>query len=335
MLAVGVLNTSIGSGNLGDQIIMEASVASLSGQLPNTQLVHFSSHDAFLYNAMRLQAHVSHNFLCGTNCLSSHMLLRPSWAVTVVSAFFIKPVITLGVGWGGYQGKSDLYTRLMLKKVLSKEGLLSVRDEYTKLKLESCGFSNVVNTGCPTLWGLSEEHCDSIPRVKGDKVVYTLTDYARNEALDMKALKVLSKNYRVIFIWPQGTKDLDYLGCLYKRHPAFFDKAKVRLIPPSLPAYNAFLKKYDVDYVGTRLHGGIRALQAKKKTIIIAVDNRAEEMGRDFCLPVIKRENVEGLECLINSNKAVSIKLPSDQINEFRRFIRSTDKKCLNGFSFL
>ena len=320
MLGVGILNTSIGSGNLGDQIIMNAATEVVEKLLPKTQKVHFSSHDAFLYNACRLQSHVEYNFLCGTNCLSSNMLLRPGWAITAFSAFFIKPVVTLGVGWGGYQSEPDAYTRLILNKTLSKQGLLSVRDNYTKLKLESCGFTNVLNTGCPTMWGLTEEHCDSVPKFQGKEVVYTLTDYARNEELDVRTINVLINNYDAIYIWIQGTRDLAYLGDLFKNNSTIFNK--IKLIPPSLSAYEKFLERNDVDYVGTRLHGGIYALQKKKRTIILAVDNRAEEMRRDFNIPVLKRVDIEGLEELIRSEWGVAISLPEKCINEFKNSIR-------------
>jgi polysaccharide pyruvyl transferase WcaK-like protein len=61
------------------------------------------------------------------------------------------------------------------------------------------------------------------------------------------------------------------------------------------------LKREDVDCVGTRLHAGIRALQRKRRAIILGVDNRAEEMGHDFDLPVVARGKVAlELEAEIN-----------------------------------
>ena len=49
----------------------------------------------------------------------------------------------------------------------------------------------------------------------------------------------------------------------------------------------------NIDYVGTRLHAGIRALQHKKRTIIIGIDNRAIEKAKDFNLTVIDRKNIK------------------------------------------
>jgi len=333
MLGIGVLNTSIGSGNLGDQIIMNAVKSVIDEVLPRTQQVQFSSHDAFLYNACRLQSHVRKNLLCGTNCLSSHMLLRPGWAITILSAFFIKPVITIGVGWGGYQGKPDAYTRYILNKTLSKEGLLSVRDNYTKVMLESCGFTNVVNTACPTMWALTEEHCSAIPRVQKRKVIYTLTDYARNEELDLETIKILLNRYDDVYIWVQGTKDLEYFSVLLEKHGSLL--SSILLIPPSLSTYSEFLESNDVDYVGTRLHGGIKALQKKRRTIILAVDNRAEEMRRDFNIPVLKRENIGGLDELIGSAWETSVALPLSKINEFKLSMRDIENAGTKGVTYI
>lgn len=335
MRSIGILNTSIGSGNIGDQIIMDASMRHLIELMPKSQLVHFSSHDAFLYHALRLQTHVRLNLLCGTNCLSSHMAIRPGWPINPLSAVFMKPVITMGVGWQAYQGRPDLYTRVLLKKALSQESLLSVRDNYTKSKLEECGFTNVINTGCPTLWRFSDDFCSSIPMLKASKVVYTLTDYARDEHVDIRTLEILGQNYDSIFIWVQGTKDLEYLEYLYSKKPSFFRGLKVKLIPPSLGLYDAFLESNDLDYVGTRLHGGIRALQKKKRTIILAVDNRAEEKRRDFLLPVIKREAVEELDSLINSTLETSILLPKQEIEQFKNLLRELDVSSVENFEYI
>ena len=65
----------------------------------------------------------------------------------------------------------------LLKILLSKTYLHSVRDEYTKDMLERIGIKNVINTGCPTMWSLTEEHCKQIPIKKSNSVVFTITDY--------------------------------------------------------------------------------------------------------------------------------------------------------------
>lgn len=60
-----------------------------------------------------------------------------------------------------------------------------------------------------------------------------------------------------------------------------------------MKGFDTVLANEDIDFVGTRLHGGIRALQKKKRSLIIAVDNRAIELGADTGLPVIDRSCLE------------------------------------------
>jgi polysaccharide pyruvyl transferase WcaK-like protein len=69
-----------------------------------------------------------------------------------------------------------------------------------------------------------------------------------------------------------------------------------------LRAFDDFLSQdIAVDYVGNRLHGGIRAMQKLRRTIIIEIDNRAREMSRDFKLPTIARHDFDRLAQMIDT----------------------------------
>lgn len=313
----------------GIEKTLQATVGMFAIALLDRQKIHFSSHDAHLYNALKMQKIVEYNLLCGTNCLSSRMWYRPSWAVNIFTAKFIKPTITLGVGWGAYQNKPDLYTKFLLNKLLCKESLLSVRDEYTKNKLEEAGFDNVINTSCLTMWTLNSEKCDLIKRIspaKAEKVIYTLTDYAKDYSNDFETIKILSKNYSKVLIWIQGARDWNYLKELVYKNSDFFKKnyESISIIPPSLQRYDSILEEGNVDYVGTRLHGGIRALQKNVRTLIIGVDNRAIEKKKDFNLPVVEREMiVDQLEIEINRPYDLNINLPESNIEKFKLSLKS------------
>lgn len=98
---------------------------------------------------------------------------------------------------------------------------------------------------------------------------------------------------------------------------------KIKIIDASLSQYDSILKKDNVEYVGTRLHAGIRALNFGKRTIIIAVDNRAIEIARDTNLNIILRDEVD--RCLnnqINSNFKTEILLPEENINLWKSQFR-------------
>ena len=57
----------------------------------------------------------------------------------------------------------------------------------------------------------------------------------------------------------------------------------------------------ELDYVGTRLHAGVRAMQKGRRSIILSIDNRAREMGKDYNLNVIERNDIYKLEEYIYS----------------------------------
>jgi len=196
--------------------------------------------------------------------------------------------------------------------VLSASGLHSVRDSYAEQQLKNVGISNVVNTGCPTTWVLTETHCSEIPIKKGKDAVVVLTDYSRNE-LDSAMLKFVCANYHKVYFWCQGTQDYEYLESL-----GF--TSKVDVIPSSLAAYRQLLsdKTLSLDYVGTRLHGGIYALKHKRRSIIIGVDHRANEMGKDLNLPVVDRYALDGeLEEKIINDFEIKVNLPMANIDKW------------------
>lgn len=342
MKNIGIFNTSIGSGNIGDHIIMDSIFSEIAPLIQNMQRIHFSSHDAHLYNALKLQRSVEFNLLCGTNCLGSKMWYRPSWAVNLFTAGFLKPTVTLGVGWGAYQDEPDFYTKKLLHKTLISDGFLSVRDDYTKEKLLSAGFNNVLNTACLTMWGLTKEKCIEIKTKQASKsrsVIYTLTDYAADFDKDFLSIKILLENYEEVLIWIQGSQDYNYFKEIVRNNNLFFSKHRnvIKVIPPVLSTYDQILEKGEVDYVGTRLHGGIRALQKGVRTIIIGVDNRALEKKKDFNLPVISRDEVEGLDNMINSPYEIDISLPHENIEKFKEWFSLYSKRFEqpSDFSYL
>ena len=61
----------------------------------------------------------------------------------------------------------------------------------------------------------------------------------------------------------------------------------------------------------------MRALQKKRRTMIIGVDNRATELHNDFGIPVLNQNDMESLENVLQSKIVTKIKLPTDRIEQF------------------
>jgi polysaccharide pyruvyl transferase WcaK-like protein len=93
---------------------------------------------------------------------------------------------------------------------------------------------------------------------------------------------------------------------------------------PTLAAYDAVLQAGPVDFVGNRLHGGIRALQKGRRALILSLDNRAAEIARDTCLPVISLENgLTALDDWLRRPDPIEIVLPKPAIAAWReQFMR-------------
>lgn len=316
---IGILNPSIGTSNLGDLIIYDSVYKKLRSIYPNDLFTNFPTQLHTSYDAMGLMKEKDLLFVSGTNLLSSNLEVRHQWKIYTAHKRFLKnKVVLMGCGWWQYQGDINSYTRRIYKTILNKDVLHSVRDQYTLQKLKSIGIDNVVNTSCPTLWGLTPEKCKLIPVTKGKEVITTLTFYHKNVDLDFKMLKILSENYSKVYLWIQGLNDLHY-----------YDKIKgdinnIELIPPTIEAFDEMLNKSNIDYVGTRLHAGVRALQKNVRTLILAVDNRAIEIAKDVNLNVIRREDVDNCTSFINNDYITNIQLPQDNIDNWLLSIKSS-----------
>lgn len=313
MEKAGILDTSIATENTGDLIIMDSARDVLESLL-DAQTFYFPTHEKLGRTSYRIQQQLSYNVACGTNLLHAHMGLIKQWNVGLIDAFRVKPVVLMGVGWRSQASrKTDFYTRWLLRRLLDSNRYHSVRDSYTEGRLREIGFDNVLNTGCPTCWSLTPDHCDRIPKTRGDAAVCVLTDYSRNQEKDAEFLELVCSNYSQRFFWCQGSGDREYIRSLG------FD-GYFQFIAPTLRAYRQLLgdSSLELDYIGNRLHGGIYALKHGRRATIIGVDHRANSMGKDIRLPVIDRYSpFEEIKSMVLDERATAISLPASNIQKW------------------
>jgi polysaccharide pyruvyl transferase WcaK-like protein len=74
-----------------------------------------------------------------------------------------------------------------------------------------------------------------------------------------------------------------------------------------------------LDYVGNRLHAGLRALQHGRRSIIVEIDNRAREMAADFGLPTVTRDDFRRLEQMIEDPLEIAIRVPDAEIARWKQ----------------
>ncbi|MBW1619345.1 polysaccharide pyruvyl transferase family protein, partial [Empedobacter falsenii] len=313
---LGILDTSVTSFNLGDNIIMESINLHLNDTFDsNAYFTTYPTHISINNVEREWLLEKEFLFVSGTNLLNGSMEKFRSWRIRKDDlSYYYKRCVLLGVGWGLYDDVITEETQLILKTILSDKVIHSVRDEYTKNKLKSIGINNVINTCCPTTWNLNQQ---SFNNLKSNNVVTTITDYDKDYENDLKMLKMLKLHYNEVYIWIQSIKDLDYLEEINPNN-----ELGLRFISPNLNAYQKFLDANisNIDYLGTRLHAGIYAMQRGIRTLIIGIDNRALEIGKDINLNVIKRDDIESITPFLKSKDYIlpTLTVPLDSINQWK-----------------
>lgn len=322
MKHVLLFDTSIGSDNVGDQIIMDYCIRQLLS-IFNDEMLFYDrapTHLEIGRTTFAMNRKAALRFICGTNILKTSVLHNKIWKISFFDVLKLHDICLMGVGWNNYtKFPMDIYTKWMYHSLFSRKMLHSVRDSFTEKKLHKIGIRNAINTACPTMWNLTSEHCSLIPKMKAKDVVTALTYYNQDREKDKLMLEILQRNYEKIYLWLQQPDDYDYYISLQSHVP-------VEFIKPVLSEYDQFLMTHDVDFIGSRLHGGIRALNYKKRTLIIAIDNRAMEIHNDTNLPVINRDDMENIDIWINKSQNTEIRLPLTNILEWKESIKC---RCL------
>lgn len=312
---IGIMDPTVGTSNQGDFIIKDAVSQHVASLFPNAFFTNYPSQlHRQLDTVLQQRDNEQLLFVAGTNLLSSNMDFYYQWKIGPLDARFLKNrYVLFGVGWWQYQSTPNAYTRWLYQNVLSTQYLHAVRDSYSEQKLREAGIDNVLNTSCPTLWNMTPDRCRAIPTRRATDVVTTLTFYHKHPQHDKQLLDQLLRNYRRVYVWIQGVRDLEYLNELN-----YAAEERLIAVAPSLRAFDAVLQQPDIEYVGTRLHAGVRALQHGNRMLILAVDNRALEISRDTNLNVIPREEVDRVADFIDGEYQTLIRLPEEAINRWK-----------------
>lgn len=318
MESIVLFDPSIRSLNLGDHIIMNSAERELAQITRGRFVVKCATHApavTFYQNTrknprMRFYDDAKYKFVCGSNLLWKRMLIpRPTFNINPFNCMPYEGCILLGVGTDSGKKPLDSYTKRLYRKILSKEFIHSTRDDRTKAIVESIGLK-AINTGCPTMWGFTHEFCSTIPTRKASNVIFTITDYSRDIKRDKRLIQILKRNYSKVSMWLQGAFDEEYLNALDEREGITF-------VSPSLEAFDKALRADDVEYVGTRLHAGMFALQHHVRSVIITVDERVRSMKERYNIACIERNDIEALDDFINSEIMMDMNIDEDAIKQW------------------
>jgi polysaccharide pyruvyl transferase WcaK-like protein len=310
---VHLIDTSVASDNLGDEIIVEAVRAALLPIFRECYVTTSSGHDGLGPYGRELVAQADIAVLMGTNALAAFDQSRRRRFVWTVppedAALLAGKVVLCGVGANAAFDTVDPAQAAFLRQVLSPTLRHSVRDGLGLAIVKACGRDGI-NTSCPTLWG----YLDAPPQVpEGPQraVCFTLTRH-RPDPIDALMVAILKEIYAEVHFWPQQPRDLSYL----EEIAGGLDG--IHVLAPSLAAYDALLASGPMDVVGTRLHGGIRGLRHGRRVLIVAIDNRATEIGRETGLSVIARADVpQALKARLQTDWPTRLHLPKPEVAAF------------------
>lgn len=329
METIILYDPSIRSLNKGDEVIMRSAEKELDkrGLLDGRYVIHCATHApvATSYQStshnprIRVYDDAKYKFICGSNLLWKNMLKpRPVFNVNLFNCRPYRNSILMGIGLGQATSSTNWYTRKLYSQILSRDFIHSARDEKTVRFLQSLGYK-AIDTGCPTMWQFTPEFCRDIPHAKADNVVFTLTDYGRDKDYDQRLIDILKSEYENVYFWIQGIFDKEYFD-------TFKNTDGIHLVNPTLEAYSKVLSQESIDYVGTRLHAGMFAMQHKKRTIILAIDNRVRDLNAAYNLHVLERKDIDVLPSLINESFSTDVKLKQDNIKTwFAQFEKAAE----------
>jgi len=322
MKKIVIFDTAVGTSNIGDEIILDAIDRNMSNIFNQAFALRLATHinnfsaKQMLHKNTKVQyfENADWKFLCGTNLIAQKRFgkINSQWQLYPSNLSIYKNCILVGAGTTEQTETLDFLAKILYKKVLSKTYVHSVRDELSKRVVENLG-CRAINTGCPTLWELTPEVCERIPKEKGENCIISVSGYEKqiDKTRDQELLDITLKNYKKVDAWIQTTEDEVHLNNLVGNE-------KIGRIY-SLDRFKSFSKKGNVDYVGTRLHGGVFALQNECRSIIIGIDHRAQGFQETNNLPVVDRNEISNkLENMIHSNLITDIKINQKAISEFK-----------------
>ena len=307
---VHLIDTSIASDNVGDEIIVQESRKHLEGLFPGAYISSSAGHDGLGASSRKLVADADIALLLGSNALAPHNQRKNRfvWQVNRRDIPLLAgKVVLFGVGANRDFDRIHPRQARLLKRLLSRDYVHSLRDGLGLKIVETLGLRGL-NTSCPTLWRYADQG-PKVPQGKSDTVIFTLTAHKADPA-DAAMLDILRAQYDRLLFWPQQPRDGDYLTKLGDHG--------IERLAPSLAAYDAALAAGPCDVVGTRLHGSIRGLSHGRRIIVVAIDNRAREIGAETGLPTVARsELAERLPALVAGAFETNISLPRDAVRSY------------------
>ena len=229
--------------------------------------------------------------IVGTNLWYQQVRKPNRWLISVDELKQIKiPFVPLGVGTTQHRSEVDSFrfdeeTVALLRQIHDMCEASSARDPRTYETLQKAGISNVVMTGCPTLYRSLKPHW-TLNQKQTDKIVVTARKgQDRNLQIIMKELVRRGKQP---VIAAQKKNDL---YCAKRRFP-LYRPGPESLYKFDIKPYQSLVEKA-YGAIGWRLHGNMFHLAHGNPTMFFANCSRCLSFSEAFGLPCIYAEDGE------------------------------------------
>lgn len=320
MKIIGLIDPSIGSFNLGDEIVSHYCKNIIHKMFPNH---FFISIPAYMECDERMKEIIEkseHIFFLGTAPINHEITFR--WPLIVNQ--YNNKVVLMGVGYNNWaSGGMGFVTRNIYFSNLSKKYKHSIRDGYSKILMENQIGISAINTCCPTLWNNIEyKPFDS---GKCASVLFTVNSSRGDKSIDKKIITTINKIYDKIFFYAQTPNDFEYFrNCCIEIYQDSKISINFTTIKSNFKDLTNFITSMHnkCDYFGARLHGGIHARNLGMRSFIIGVDNRAIQIHNDTRLPVYTyseiNTNIDLVISAIYANYNWDLYIPEKEINKWK-----------------
>jgi polysaccharide pyruvyl transferase WcaK-like protein len=290
-----LLNPAIGSTNLGDSIIANA-IKGLFEFWGIDFVAELTTHRPWNKVERKLAIEADYFIVGGSNLLTSSLfpLSHTQWKISYKEFLLLRgKVILFGPGWRRDEDAISYFTSRLYASLMAEEVPQLVRDRVSQSRLLKTE-RNVVNSSCPTLFRI-DEVMENSRSTASNTVVVALSGNIKSVEQDRLILKMAEDNFENVKLFPQGIFDPQFPTY---SDEAYYQELKIdyEILSGGLEAYSTELKSGS-HYFGTRLHGGIFAMQHGNPSTIIDVDSRARNIFAGTGYQVLQREELsQGLK---------------------------------------
>jgi hypothetical protein len=310
MMRLAVFDRSLATDNLGDEVIYQSVEAVLLDLFPVAFIHRIASHEALSDRSHKVLRAADMTFVAGSN------LLPPDgerWRFTRGDCMFIDKLVITGAGWQNDATQLSRENTPIMRRAFHRTALHAVRDQPAADNLAKLGLS-VLNASCPTLWALDAAATARIPASRAPEAVVTVTAYRNRPAEDAAFLRRVTESYRKVWFYPPMQSFISH-----RERIGFGDLPRIRA---TTAEYTRFFAENDIDYIGSRLHGGIRALQTGKRSLILQADNRARDIAAHTGLPSVRLDDLAGIRAWIEAPAPTVLRLPETAIAAWKTQFR-------------